>query len=122
MKSVFIAGSRRFYNEIKNLANDLNKNKVMTSTAGEYNSSKKDTLTSEKRALLSAFDKIRKSDLLYVYSKKGYIGKTVAMEIAFAYCLKKEIIAYDIIEEFSAQALVSKVLKPKELMEYCRKN
>jgi hypothetical protein len=42
---------------------------------------------SEKEALLSAFNRIKELDIFYIYSKNGYVGKTGAMEIAFAYAL-----------------------------------
>lgn len=119
MKSVFMAGSRKFYKEIENLVKELKKCKVKVDIAGNWDNSKEDSLNSEKKALLSAFRKIDKFDIMYIYSDKGYIGKTVAMEIAYAYSKNKEIISSHKIEELSAQALVSLTLKPKKLISYC---
>jgi hypothetical protein len=120
MKSVFIAGSRKFYEEIESLVKQFQDNKIKVSTAGEWDSTQKDTLENEKRALLNAFQKINESEICYIYSKEGYIGKTVAMEIAYAYAKKKELISSCEIEELSAQALISKIMNSKELIKHCK--
>ena len=118
MKSVFIAGSRKFFEEIEDLIHVLKQNKINVKTAGKGTMAG-DTLETEKMALLTAFKNIMESNVCYVYSKDGYIGKTVAMEIAYAYARKKEIISSHKIDELSAQALVSKIIKPEKLAKYC---
>ncbi len=120
MKSVFIAGSRKFYEDIELYLDILTEAQVKASIAGKHRRSK-DTLESEKAALLSAFEKIDKSNVVYVYSQDGYIGKTVAMEIAYAYSKKKEIISSHKIEELSARGLVSQIMKPADLIKYCKR-
>lgn len=119
MKSVFIAGSRKFYEEIEKLVQKLKDNKIKVATAGKWDNKQKDTLESEKQALLNAFQKIDEFDICYVYSKDGYIGKTVAMEIAYAHAKKKELISSHKIEEFSAQSLISKIMNSEELIKHC---
>ncbi len=119
MKSVFIAGSRKFYSEIENLVQLLKSKGIEAKTAGKWESSQQDTLESEKSALLRAFHVIENSDLVYIYSKGGYIGKTVALEIAYSYARNKTIISSETIEDFSAHALVSSILTPENLAEYC---
>lgn len=121
MKSVYIAGSRKFYEEINGLVQILEQNNIKVATAGKWDKSQDDTLESEKSALLNAFQKIDEFDIIYIYSKGGYVGKSVSMEIAYAYARKKELISLHKIEEFSAQALISKIMKPKELVEYCKR-
>ena len=113
MKSIFIIGSRRFYKEIKDLERELSKLEIKINFGSKWNFFKKDSINSEKKALLFAFKNIRKSDIIYVYCKNGYIGKSVAMEIAFAYSLKKKIISSHKIDELSARALLSKIIKPE---------
>jgi len=120
VKSIFIAGSRKFYEEINKLVQQLKDNKIKVATAGKWDNKQKDTLESEKMALLNAFKKIGEYDICYIYSKNGYIGKTVAMEIAYAYAKKKELISSHRIEEFSAQALISKIMDSEGLVKYCK--
>ncbi len=119
MKSVFLAGSRKFYREIQEIAASLRKNEIVAELGRSGSLSKKVTLKSEKTALLSMFRKIEKSDLVYVYcSKEGYVGKTVAMEIAYAYSKKKEIMSSHKIKELSARALVTKIISPSKFLDY----
>lgn len=120
MKSVLIAGSRKFHNEINELAKILKHNKIEVSTAGKWDKKTKDILKSEKKELLQAFKKINISNFVYIYAKDGYIGKTVAMEIAYAHAKNKKIIASEKLHELSAQALISKVIPPNKLVEYCK--
>ena len=121
MKSVYIAGSRKFYAEIEVLVQKLKDSKIEAATAGKWDSKQKDTLKSEKMSLLNAFQKIDEFDICYIYSKEGYVGKTVAMEIAYAYSKKKELISSHKIEELSAQALISKVMDTDELIKHCKR-
>ena len=121
MKSVFIAGSRKFYEEIEKLVQRLKHNKIKVATAGKWDNKQKDTLESEKTALLNAFQKIDEFDICYIYSQDGYVGKTVAMEIAYAYAKGKELISSHKIEEFSAQALISKIMNSEELIKHCKR-
>jgi hypothetical protein len=115
MKSVFVAGSRKFYSEIERLVEKLQKEGIRAQVAGKQRGPEKDTPASEKKALLSAFRRIDGSDFLYVYAKDGYVGKAVAMEIAYAYARKKPVVSSEEITELSAGALVSKVITPSRL-------
>ncbi len=120
MKSIFIASSRKFQTEVNALIKKLIQSQIKVFTAGKWNKSQKDTPQSEKKALITAFKTIDNSDILYIYAKKGYIGKTVAMEIAYAYSKNKTIISSEKIDELSAQALVHKIISHDELMKYCK--
>ena len=120
MKSVFIAGSRKFYTEIESFLEKCKNNKVNASTAGKW-AGEKDTFDSEKNALFSAFERIDKSGILYVFARDGFIGKTVALEIAYAFAKGKEIISSEEIKDFSARTLVSKVMSPEEFVENAKR-
>ena len=60
MKSVFIAGSRKFFEEIEKVVQLCKENNIKATTA-EKNKIQEDTLESEKSALLRAFQKIDNS-------------------------------------------------------------
>ena len=122
MKSVFIVGSRKFYEEINELVQQLRDNQIKVATAGKWDKTQEDTFESEKRALFIAFQRIDEFDLIYIYSKNGYIGKTVAMETAYAYAKNKELISSHKIDEFSTQALISQIVNADELIEFCRQS
>ena len=99
---------------------NLKKSSIKADISGEWDSSQEDTLDSEIGALLNAFKKIDKYDIIYIFLKKGYIGKTVAMEISYAYAKNKEIISSEEIEELSARGLVSQILDEKNIISYCK--
>ncbi|MFH1977983.1 MAG: hypothetical protein ABIJ92_01510 [Candidatus Aenigmatarchaeota archaeon] len=117
MKSIFVAGSRKFYEDVEKIVELCKQNGIKVETAGKSQSTE-DTLESESSALFRAFERIENADILYVSSKNGYIGKTVAMEISYAFSKNKEIISSEKIEDFSVQALVSKIMETEELVKY----
>ncbi|MFP4567343.1 MAG: hypothetical protein ACLFN8_00205 [Candidatus Woesearchaeota archaeon] len=121
MKKIFIAGSRKFHEEINYLVSKLKTHKINATLPNKDKNIENDNLENQKIAILDAFKKIDEADAIYVYSKEGYIGKTVAMEIAYAHAKKKEIIAREEIKELSAQALITKQLNEEELIQHCQK-
>ena len=116
---IFVAGSRKFFKEIGIFVSLCEKNGIETKTAGKL-LNKTDTLENQKAALLKAFKIIDKSDLVYVFAKNGYIGKTVAMEIAYAFATNKKIVSSEPIEELSARALITEVVSPGTLISVIR--
>jgi hypothetical protein len=113
---VFVAGSRKFFRDIENFIALCRKNGIKASNAGKP--SGPDTFESEKAALLRAFRRIDKSDAVYVIANGGYIGKTVALEIAYAFAKKKLVVSSETIEDFSARSLVSKVMAAGKFIEH----
>lgn len=73
MKSIFIAGSRKFFDETQDLVKECKKNKIKVETAGEWDSSLEDNLEGEKKALLKAFKEIDDSKVVYIFAKQGYV-------------------------------------------------
>ncbi len=120
MKSVYIAGSRKFHDDIEKLVQYLRDYKINATNAVKWDRTQRDTMDSEKHALLDAFRKIDEFDICYIYARDGYIGRTVAMEISYAYSRKKELISSHKIEELSAQALITRVMSPEELIRHCK--
>ncbi|MBI5391496.1 hypothetical protein HZB00_00680 [Candidatus Woesearchaeota archaeon] len=118
MRSVYIAGSRRFFNDINFFAGILKENNIEVRIPKKGLSDR--SFEKEKEALFRALKLIDSCGVFYVFSKGGYIGKTVAMEIAYAYAKGREIIAMEKIEERSAQALISKIMGKEELIGYCK--
>lgn len=114
MKAIFIAGSRKFYQEIDSLVKSLDQKGFSAFTPSKPKLSNQFEI--EKKALFDAFKLIEKSDFIYVFAKNGYIGKTVAMEMAYAYAKGKKIVASDEITELSARALVNEVITADELL------
>jgi len=119
MKSVFIACSRKFNHDMLSFKEACRKEGIRAEDTGKVTDSE-DTLESERSALLQAFRGIDNTDILYVIANGGYIGKTVAMEIAYAYSKGKKIISSEEIDELSARGLVSKVMGTEEFIKYAK--
>jgi hypothetical protein len=120
MKTVFVASSKKFYEDVKKIKTKLDKLGVkgfypyfeFDAEAAEKNEALKKKLT------LNHFPEIDMIDVLYVFAKEGYVGYSVTIEIAYAYAKNKEIISSEPIKEFGVKALVSKVMAPEEFVKY----
>ncbi len=107
---IYIAGSRKFLPQIRQLISDLqNAGKTIVSTLT------KDTLT-EKEALELSFQMIKSADMVYVFAKDGYVGKTVSLEMGYAHALGKQIVSSEIIQNESIHSIVNGVRKPEDLL------
>lgn len=120
MKSVFVAGSRKYYKKIEDLVHDLNEKGIKTTTTGKCADRDKDTKESEDTALLNAFRRIDEFDICYIVSTGGYVGKTVSIEMRYAKKRNKELIASEEIPKNSTRVPVSTVMTIEELVEYCQ--
>jgi len=119
MKSIFVAGSRKFFQDVEKFIELCKENNIEAANAGKV-TDEEDSYESEKAALFGAFELIDKSYILYIIANDGYIGKTVALEIAYAFAKGKEIISSEELEDFSVRALVSKIMKLKEMIKYAK--
>ncbi|MBU0952976.1 MAG: hypothetical protein KKA90_00965 [Nanoarchaeota archaeon] len=112
MKPVFIAASRKFKDDTQAFIRLCTEHGIPTQTAGKI-LDEEDTFESERDALFRAFEWIDKASVVYVIAKGGYVGRTVAMELAYAYAMEKPVIASEELQELSARAVVNKVLAPE---------
>jgi len=122
MKKVFVASSRKFYDEVKILKSKLD-------GAGiegfypyfDYSDEEVEADQELKKQLtLKHFPEIDQADILYIFAKDGYAGVSVTIEAAYAYAKSKEIISSEPIKEFALAAIVSKIIGPKELISYLK--
>jgi hypothetical protein len=113
---IFIAGSRKFYDEIEHLKDKLNERGVEAETSGKWDSTQEDTVENQRDALMRAFETIDTADALYILAKDGYVGKTVAMEAAYAHARGTTIMASEPVEELSVKGLVDEVVPVKEFL------
>lgn len=112
MKSVFVAGSRKFFDEINTFIDQARSQDILIYTADKPNANL--TPESEKKALLRAFQRINSCDIVFVFAEQGYVGETVKAEIAYALNLgKKVIVSTSLPEPFS----VVQVIKPNAFID-----
>ena len=90
-KKVFLAGSRKFADDLEHVFN-LCKDAGIQVKKGR-DSIEELSLEEEKKVHKEMLNRIDKSDIIYIVTGDGYIGKTVAFEIGYAVGKKKEIIS-----------------------------
>ncbi len=113
MKSVFVAGSRKFSEDVMDVCNLLKNNDIDVNKG-------RDSTETESDKISQMFGRIDKSDIVFLVANSGYIGRTVLMEIAYAYAKGKEIISSCKPGDVQIQEMVSKILTKEGLVEYCK--
>jgi nucleoside 2-deoxyribosyltransferase len=99
-------------NEMEHLENILKNAKV------DYLISKKE----DARGIVGCLEKIDKADIVYVVNPEGYVGRSVCVDIGYAYARKKPIYAMHSIEDPPVMRMVADVLSFEELTELLRHN
>jgi hypothetical protein len=125
MKSVCICCSRRFEKEVRKFARDLNKLGVVVYEPILNKDRSIDTLTPNMKrfAFLGLthhhFSLIKKSDVVYIYNKGGYMGVSSTLELGYAEALGKPVYAFsDEDTEPVRKVLFDAIIKtPKELVK-----
>jgi nucleoside 2-deoxyribosyltransferase len=108
MKGLYVCGSFKFTREIEELELMLKEENV------EYQTSKK----ADGRGILGCLKKIDHADAVYVVNPKGYVGKSISVDIGYAYAMKKPIYAMHAVDDPPVMDLISEVLRPKELIDF----
>jgi hypothetical protein len=116
--TIFVATSKRFYNEAEQLVERIKACDVMVyhpyfhldptevDADPEYKS----------RVTLQHFPEIDNSDIFYALLPEGYIGCSVTIELAYAYARGKEIVVSEAPTEFAVQALVTEISTPDQFI------
>ena len=111
MKRVYVCGSLRFTREIEDLEHRLEKEKR------EHEASKR----KNSRGINGCLKKIDHADIVYVVNPDGYIGKSVAFDLGYAYAKNKQIYVMHAVDDPPVMGLISGVLSPEELVELIKK-
>lgn len=116
--SVFVATSKRFYEEAKQIVQSLRESGVkvyhpyfdldplMVDADPEFKSA----------VTLKHFPEIEDSDMIYALLPEGYIGCSVTIEIAYAYAKGKKIYVSEKPCEFAVMAMVTQVCSPEKFL------
>ena len=78
---LYVCGSFRFLREMNELEGMLKEEEI------EYLMSKKE----DGREILGCIEKIDEADFVYVVNPGGYVGRSVCVDIGYAYARKKPI-------------------------------
>jgi nucleoside 2-deoxyribosyltransferase len=75
----------------------------------------------DSRGILGCLKKIDDADVVYIVNPKGYIGKSVSIDIGYAYAKNKSIYAMHQVNDPPVMDLVNAVLSPKAFIEFLKK-
>lgn len=120
MKTVFIASSRRYYDQVKTIKKELDAKGVkgfypyFDFHTGEAENDEE----LKKKLTMGHFPELDQIDVLYIVAQDGYVGHSVTLETAYSYAKNKEIISSEPIDELAVRALVSKTMTPEEFIAY----
>jgi nucleoside 2-deoxyribosyltransferase len=108
MRVVYVCGSFRFRCKMSELEGRL-KEKNM-----EFRMSKK----IDSRGILGCLEKVDKSDIVYVVNPNGYVGRSVCVDIGYAYAKGKPIYSMHPIDDPPIMSMVKGVLSFEELISF----
>ena len=72
--------------------------------------------------ILGCLKKIDDADIVYVVNPQGYVGKSVSVDLGYAFARGKSIFVMNRIEDPPMMNLTSGVLSPKKLVELLKAN
>ena len=110
MKKLYLCGSFRFRREMEHLGHEL----------GEKNIAYTMPASKDSHGILGCLRKIDDSDIVYIVNPDGYVGKSVSIDIGYAYAKNKRMYAMYPISDPPVADLISGVMTPDELVELLR--
>lgn len=116
--TVFVATSKRFYDEAEQLVARIKACDVMVHHP--YFHLDPSTVDADpdykSRVTLQHFPEIDDCDVFYALLPDGYIGCSVTIELAYAYAKGKEIVVSEAPAEFAVRALVTEISNPDQFI------
>ena len=73
------------------------------------------------RGILGCLRRIDEADVVYVVNPGGYVGKSVSVDIGYAYARGKELYAMFPVDDPPIMSLITDVLSPETLAEFLKK-
>ena len=102
MKKLYLCGSFRFQREMEYLGHKL----------AEKNIAYEMPKNRDSYGILGCLRKIDDSDMIYIVNPGGYVGKSVSVDIGYAYAKNKRIYAMCPINDPPVANLISGVMTP----------
>jgi nucleoside 2-deoxyribosyltransferase len=110
MRRLYVCGSFKFMHQMEELEGELKKENI------EYQMSKE----RDKRGILGCLAKIDEADVVYVVNPRGYIGRSVCVDIGYAYARNKPIYAMHSVDDPPVMKLMQGVLSFEELIDFLK--
>jgi nucleoside 2-deoxyribosyltransferase len=112
MRVLYVCGSFRFRREMSELEGRLKEENI------EFRMSKK----MGSRGILGCLEKIDEADVVYVVNPDGYVGRSVYVDIGYAYAKGKPIYCMYPIDDSPAMSMVKGVLSFQELINFLKRS
>jgi hypothetical protein len=112
MKNLYVCGSFKFRPEIEGLERKLKEENIQFQVSKEIGS----------RGILGCLKKVDDADIVYVVNPKGYVGKSVSVDIGYAYAKNKSIYVMHAVDDPPIMKLVTGVLSPKGLIDFLKES
>jgi hypothetical protein len=112
VKRVYVCGSFRFLDRMMDVADTLRKENIPCEVSAR----------TDARGITACLDKIDNADIVYVVDPDGYVGKSVCVDIGYAYAKSKKILAMCPVDDPLLAKMMSGVLPPAELVRLGRKD
>jgi hypothetical protein len=116
--TVFVATSKRFYEEAMRIVERLkNCNVTVFHPYFHLDVNEVDADPELKSKITGQhFPEIEKSEILYALLPGGYIGCSVTIELTYAYAKGKSIVVSELPDEFAVRSIVSEICRPEEFL------
>jgi hypothetical protein len=112
MKRLYVCGSFKFLREIEELECELKEKSIKYETSKEMNN----------RGILGCLEKVDDADIVYVVNPQGYVGKSVSVDLGYAYAKNKSIYVMNRVDDPPIMNLTNGVLSPKALIELLKES
>jgi hypothetical protein len=110
MKRLYVCGSFKFVLEIEGLERELKDEGIQSQVSKKMDS----------RGILGCLKKIDEADVVYIVNPEGYVGKSVSVDMGYAYAKNKLIYVMHEVDDPPVMDLVNGVLSPKALIEFIK--
>ena len=111
MKRVYVCGSFKFIDKIEDLE------KLLKAAGVEFVVSK----SLDPRGILRCLEKIDQADVVYVVNPDGHVGKSVSVDIGYAYARNKPIYLMHATNDPPIMDLVKGILTFERLVDFVKK-
>ena len=112
MKKLYVGGSFRFKAEMEELEHKLKEENIQFQASKEMDS----------RGISGCLRKIDDADIVYIINPKGYIGKSVSVDIGYAYGKNKPIYVMHPVDDPPIMKLVTGIFSPKALIDFLKES
>jgi len=110
MKRVYVCGSYKFIYKIEELVALLQAERIEFTVSKDL----------DARGILGCLEKVNQADIVYVVNPDGYVGKSVSVDLGYAYAKNKPIYVMHSVSDPPIMGLINGVLSFKELIDFLK--